>query len=90
MDKKNNFGIVKLLSTTNIDFEFYINEVGILTIMKSNSNNDMYYFDMGKCFLRTSKAKKILFRDGIEDKCIMEITTLNSIYEFEVDIKHLN
>lgn len=76
-------GIAKLLHTTNPKFKKYEGKSGGLGKI-GNLDKYLYYFDMIKYFLRTSLVKKVEYEDCNTQKCKMIVTTLHSVYQFEI------
>ncbi len=76
-------GIAKLLHTTNPKFKKYEGKSGELSRL-GNSDEYLYFFDMVRYFLRTSLVQKVAYKDCNTQKCKILVTTLNSIYQFEV------
>ena len=85
MNKTIEVGIAKLLKTTNPRFKKYENRKGsLLKITIPETDEYAYFFDMIRYYIRTTLVKKTEFRDCGIEKCKMIVTTLNSVYQFEV------
>ena len=81
-------GIAKLLHTTNPTLKKYEGKSGELRkIENSNPKSDeyLYFFDMVRYFFHTSLVQKVEYANCTIQKCRMIVTTLNSVYQFEVN-----
>ena len=87
MNTVEELGIAKLLHTTNPTLKKYEGNGGELRKIKNSdpdSDEYLYFFDMVRYFLHTSLIKKVEYEDCNTQKCKMIVTTLNSVYQFEI------
>ncbi len=77
-------GVAKLLHTSNPKFKKYAGKSGVLSRV-GNPDEYLYFFDMVRYFLRTSLVQKVEYENCNTQKCKIIVTTLNSVYQFEIN-----
>ena len=83
MNTIESLGIAKLLHTTNQKFKKYEGKSGVLSKI-GRLDEYLYFFDMVRFYLRTSLVQKVEYVECNTKQCKIVVTTLNSIYQFEI------